>query len=68
METVIEVCAGLDVHKESVTANVRHRDERGRRRATARQFGTMTNDLLALSDWLGGFGVTPRTSHGPRWR
>lgn len=58
METVVEVCAGLDVHKESVTANVRYRDERGRRRATARQFGTMTSDLLALSDWLDGFGVT----------
>jgi len=58
METVIEVCAGLDVHKASVTANVRHRDERGRRRGTARQFGTMTNELLELSDWLAGFGVT----------
>ena len=33
MDTVVDVCAGLDVHKESVTANVRHRDERGRRRA-----------------------------------
>ncbi len=58
METVVEVCAGLDVHKESVTANVRFRDERGRRRATARQFGTMTNELLELSDWLDEMGVT----------
>ena len=58
MDTVIEVCAGLDVHKESVTANVRSRDERARRQATARQFGTMTAELLELSDWLRGMGVT----------
>jgi len=58
MDTIIEVCAGLDVHKETVTANVRHRDERGRRRVTARQVGTTTAELLELSDWLGGLGAT----------
>ena len=58
MDTIIEVCAGLDVHKETVTANVRYRDERGRRRATARQVGTTTAELLELSDWLGEAGVT----------
>lgn len=58
METVIEVCAGLDVHKDSVTANVRHRDERGRRRARATQVGTTTKELLHLADWLGELGVT----------
>lgn len=58
MDTIIEVCAGLDVHKESVTANVRFRDERDRRRATARQFGSVTKELLELSDWLSEMGVT----------
>ena len=56
MDTIIEVCAGLDVHKETVTANVRYRDERGRRRTTARQLGTTTAELLTLSDWLGELG------------
>ena len=58
MDTIIEVCAGLDVHKATVTANVRYRDERGRRRTTARQLGTTTAELLTLSDWLGELAVT----------
>lgn len=58
MDTIIEVCAGLDVHKETVTANVRYRDERDRRRTTARKVGTTTSELLGLSDWLGELGVT----------
>lgn len=58
MDTIIEVCAGLDVHKQTVTANVRYRDERGRRRSTTRQVGTTTSELLGLSDWLCELGVT----------
>jgi transposase len=58
METLVERCAGLDVHKDSVTACVRVPDEHGRRRAQTRTFPTTTNGLLVLAEWLGSFGVT----------
>jgi transposase len=52
MDTVIERCAGLDVHKATVVANVRIPDGAGGRRAESAEFGTTTAELLALSDWL----------------
>src|SRR5712672_1107781 len=55
MQVVHEVCCGLDVHKKSVTACVLWAS--GRRRQT-REFGTFTKDLLEMSDWLQGCGVT----------
>jgi transposase len=58
METVYASCAALDVHKETVEATVR-RMEKGRLWAETRGFGTMTRDLLALSDWL----VSERVTH-----
>jgi transposase len=44
-------CAGLDVHKKSVTACVL-RLVNGALIKQTRCFGTMTSDLLALADWL----------------
>jgi transposase len=44
-------CAGLDVHKMSVTACVMRLVDGELIRET-RRFGTMTSDLIALSDWL----------------
>ena len=58
MDVVYTRCCGLDVHKRSVTACVRLAQGRGPGRTTVRTFGTMTNDLLALSDWLGEQQVT----------
>jgi transposase len=58
METIYASCAGLDVHKKTVEATVR-RIEEGCVRVETRQFGTMTRDLLALSDWL----VRERITH-----
>jgi len=57
METIYASCAGLDIHKKTVEVTVR-RMEQGRVRAETRQFGTMTRDLLALSDWLRSQQVT----------
>lgn len=58
MERIVERCAGLDVHRDTVVATVRvPDDERGRQQQT-RTFGTTTRELLALGDWLAGFGVT----------
>jgi len=51
VERIIERCAGLDVHKSSVTACVRISEE-------IRDFATTTRGLLLLRDWLASFQVT----------
>ncbi|UNX53888.1 IS110 family transposase [Georgenia sp. TF02-10] len=56
METLVERCAGLDVHKDTVVACVRITTGTEVQTETA-TFGTMTKDLLALRDWLTSFGV-----------
>ena len=58
MDTVIERCAGLDVHKDTVMACVRVPAPGGDRRQVVQRFGTTTTDLLALRDWLVSHGVT----------
>src|SRR6266508_1308047 len=58
MQRLVERCAGLDVHKDTVTACVRVPAENGERAEHVATFGTTTADLLALRDWLAGFGVT----------
>src|SRR5215213_6679238 len=58
METLVERCAGLDVHKDSVTACVRVPDGHGGRHAQTRKFTTTTAGLGLLAEWLGSFGVT----------
>jgi transposase len=58
METIYPSCAGLDIHKTTVVACVRRLDPAGRAHETVQTFGTMTAELLALSDWLAGAGVT----------
>jgi transposase len=52
MEIVHKTCAGLDVHKKTVVAAIIVPGEQGGLRKEVRTFGTMTSDLLALSDWL----------------
>ncbi len=55
----VERCAGLDVHKDEIVACVRVPGPDGSgRRAELHTFGTTTNELLALRDWLTGLGVT----------
>jgi transposase len=57
MEVVYSRCCGLDVHKASVVACVLRSDSGGVDRQV-RTFGTMTADLLELSDWLAELEVT----------
>jgi transposase len=57
MEVLYPHCAGLDVHKETVVACVRHMSAAKVSTAT-RTFKTTTRDLMALSDWLLGEGAT----------
>lgn len=58
MDTQIERCAGLDVHKDTVVACVRVPAPDGGRQQEIHTFGTTTAELLALRDWLAAHGVT----------
>ncbi|GAC1351088.1 MAG: IS110 family transposase [Polyangiales bacterium] len=51
-------CAGLDVHKATVVACVRHQCEDGRSAREVRTFDTTTSALLELRDWLESEGCT----------
>jgi transposase len=57
MEILHSVCAGLDVHKDSVVVCVRHLRD-GAAAASVKTFKTTTQELLKLSDWLAAEGVT----------
>jgi transposase len=65
MEIVHTNCAGLDVHKKTVVAAILVPGKK-----ETRTFETMTSDLLALSDWLTGEGVThvAMESTGEYWK
>ena len=69
MQVVYPSCAGLDVHKKSVVACRMAR--RGNRPGKEiKTFGTTTQALLALSDWLQEWRVThvAMESTGDYWR
>jgi transposase len=58
MKRLIERCAGLDVHKDTLTACVRVPGEGGEREEQTRTFATTTKGLVALLDWLASYDVT----------
>lgn len=70
MQVVYARCAGLDVHKKTVSACVSVREAEGAKQQQMRVFGTFTSDLLALADWLKQFGVThvAMEATGVYWR
>jgi transposase len=57
MEVLYPHCAGLDVHKDTVVACVRHMTN-GSVERKVRTFKTTTKELLALSAWLAEEGCT----------
>jgi hypothetical protein len=70
MRVVHARCCGLDVHKRTVVACVLLTAEDGSVRRFVRTFGTMTGELLALSDWLERLAVghLAPESTGVYWR
>ena len=46
------ICCGLDVHKESVSACVIFPDSNGDEQFEVKVFGTFTDDLIRLREWL----------------
>ena len=70
MDVVYERCCGLDIHKKTVVACRIVPGPAGKPTKEIRTFGTMTEDLLALSDWLASEGVTHAAmeSTGVYWK
>ncbi len=69
MDILYPCCAGLDVHKQTVVATVRRLDN-GKVRQFTRTYGTMTEQLLELADWLEAEGVShvAMESTGVYWK
>jgi transposase len=57
MELLHPHCAGLDLHKETVVACIRHMVN-GTVTTEVKSFQTTTQQLMELSDWLCSHGVT----------
>ncbi len=70
MERLIERGAGLDVHRDSVAVCVRVPGPGGDRVQHVRTFGTTTEALITLRDWLEAHGVThvAMESTGVYWK
>ncbi len=70
MERVQRCCCGLDVHKQTVVACLLRTATTGRRSKELRTFGTMTDDVLTLADWLRAAACTQvaMASTGVSWK
>src|ERR1044071_6208702 len=70
MQVLYTHCAGLDVHKKSVSACIWITSDAGKAEKQMRQFGTTTPELQELVEWLRSFSVThvAMESTGVYWR
>jgi transposase len=70
MDVINERCCGLDIHKQTVVACLVVPGPDGQPVAETRTFGTMTDALLAMADWLVGAGCThvAMESTGVYWK
>jgi transposase len=70
VEVVYPRCCGVDVHKKTVVACLIVPGPQGRPVKEVRTFGTMTDDLLALVDWVVAAGCThvAMESTGSYWK
>lgn len=70
MDVIYERCCGLDVHKRTIAACLIVPAMGGASQREIRTFGTMTEDLLELTDWLAAAGCThvAMESTGVYWK
>jgi len=70
MRVLYERCCGLDIHKQFVVACLLATGSDGTIHKEVRTYSTMTNDLLALADWLRAeeCGPVVMESTGSYWR
>jgi transposase len=70
LDVMFTHCAGLDVHKKSVTVCLLIPGKNGKVRRRVKTFGTTTNSLQGLKSWLLEMGVTHAAmeSTGVYWK
>jgi transposase len=72
MDIVYRCCAGLDVHKDTIVVCLRCLRPEAKRKteSSVRTFGTTTEQILALADWLAEAGVShvAMESTGVYWK
>jgi transposase len=70
VEAVYERCCGLDIHKKLIVACLMTPGTGARPARETRSFGTMTEDIVALSKWLqaAGCAVVAMESTGVYWK
>jgi transposase len=70
VEALYTSCCGIDVHKQTAVACVITAGAKGQVKKEVRTFGTLTDELLALAEWLAEQGVThiAMESTGVYWR
>ena len=70
MDIQFDACAGIDVHQKNVVACRIYRDSKGELITQKQTFSTMTQGLLALSDWLAEADIThvAMESTGDYWK
>jgi transposase len=69
VSVVHPICCGLDVHKETISACLLLSNKRGRERTEVADFGTFTDELVKLREWLLAHQcpVVAMESTGPYW-
>ena len=70
MQVTHTYCAGIDVHKKIVVVCCLSEDDNGRLKRETRTFGTMTSELLRMSEWFTTAGITQvaMESTGEYWK
>lgn len=70
MEVLYSRCCGLDVHKRTVVACVMMTGSGGQLEKELRSFGTTTDEILRMGDWMKGAGCThvAMESTGVYWK
>jgi transposase len=70
MDVLYARCSGIDVHKRFVVACLSCVQANGSRRKEIRQFSTMTNEIVALKEWLKAAGCShiAMESTGVYWK
>jgi transposase len=58
VDVVYARCCGLDIHQQTVVACLIVPGPNRKAQQAIRTFGTLTEELLALADWLAEHGVT----------
>lgn len=69
-DIVHRCCCGLDIHKDQIAACVRWAEDNGEIEQETRVFGTTTEQLRSMCDWMHGHGVrlVAMESTGVYWR